>query len=189
MSDLVRNMCDVLEKARRDVAAGRQERLAAARKNVVETARSWHNIGDENPTQVIADLDAAVTALAKLEQEPPDIPDEVILKIFAEVLAEASLPTVDVRSDPIWPGLKGEGLGRTGTVWSTAYRAAIGRGLSYDDARRVAYTAEAAYLWRAMVESVPDDTDYPGGWVLMGSASVPRAALGALADPYDGGGK
>lgn len=79
---------------------------------------------------------------------------------------------------PVWPWLEGEGLERVAQMWMTTYNEAHERGLSYDDARRAAYTAQGAYLWRAMVASLPGKSDLPS-----------RTALAALADPYDGGGK
>lgn len=88
---------------------------------------------------------------------------------------------------PVWPGLDGKGLERAMEAYRTAYLRAIEPG-PYKDARlRAGYTAEAAYLWRAMVESLPQH----GGdfWVLVGGYSAPRDALAALADPYDGSGK
>ncbi len=85
---------------------------------------------------------------------------------------------------PVWPGLEGTGLERAAKVWIATYNEASERGLSYDDARRAAYTAEAAYLWRAMVASLPRRG---GGWVLVGGIGADPASLAALADPYDGG--
>ena len=89
---------------------------------------------------------------------------------------------------PVWPGLEGEGPERAAKVWITTYHEASERGVSYADASRAACTAEAAYLWRAMVASLPTHTSVVGGFVQVGCDFVSRSALAALADPYDGGG-
>jgi hypothetical protein len=107
-----------------------------------------------------------------------------IIDALEKVLQQPPVP-----APPVWPGLEGEGLMRVAKAFRTAHEAADARGFSHDDSSRAGYTAAAAYLWRAMVASIPDDTDYPGGWILMGSASVQRTDLAALADPYDGGRK
>ncbi len=89
----------------------------------------------------------------------------------------------------VWPGLEGEGLRRAVDAWNAAMPAKRPEGMGWDDVDRRCYTAVAAHLWRAMVASLPNLADYPDGWVLLGSMSVPRFALAALADSYDGGGK
>lgn len=84
---------------------------------------------------------------------------------------------------PVWPGVEGEGLERVRKVYNRACDVAK----QGDDVYRFAWTAAAAHLWRALVASLPSAG--LGGQVWIGGALVPRGALAALADPYDGGGK
>ncbi len=112
-----------------------------------------------------------------------------VVACLADAVERVRLAAPAPTTPPVWPGLEGEGLDRVADMWTPTYDKASAHGLSDDDACRVAYTAQAAHLWRAMVASLPDPGDYLGGWVLLGSMSVPRFALAALADSYDGGGK
>ncbi|MBK6423834.1 MAG: hypothetical protein IPF77_16800 [Gemmatimonadetes bacterium] len=132
-----------------------------ARERLVNTLRSHMNDGWQHEAERLAD----------------------------KLLAEGMTMPPGHTPPPVWPGLEGEGLRRAVDAWNAAMPANRPEGMSWDDVDRRGYTAVAAYLWRAMVASIPDDTDYPGGWVMMGSVYVPRTALAALADPYDGGGK
>ena len=79
----------------------------------------------------------------------------------------------------VWPGLEGKGLLAVLKAYNTAYDAA-----TQEDPSREAWTAAAPHLWRALVASLPG-LDV----VRIGEGIVSRAALAALADPYDGGGK
>ena len=56
---------------------------------------------------------------------------------------------------------------------------------------RAGLAAAAPHLWRALVASLPGWEGKEGllGCVSVGRHLVPRPALAALADPYDGGGK
>ncbi len=105
--------------------------------------------------------------------------------------AGVTLPPAPTSPPLVWPGLEGEGLERAAGAFLTAYSAASGCCHQHNDARRAAYTAEAAHLWRAMVASLPSMPDllHPSPWVSVEDWPVSRAALAALADPYDGGGK
>ena len=87
----------------------------------------------------------------------------------------------------VWPGLEGEGLERVRKVYNRACDVAK----QGDDVYRFAWTAAAAHLWRALVASLPVLPDVAGlaGCVSVAGHYIPREALAALADPYDGGGK
>ena len=89
----------------------------------------------------------------------------------------------------VWPGMEGDGLRRVLEVFDTAYEDAVRDGKR--DVSRAARTAQAAYLWRALVASLPGLPDVAGlaGCVSVAGHYIPREALAALADPYDGGGK
>lgn len=91
----------------------------------------------------------------------------------------------------VWPGLEGEGLRRAVDAWNAAMPAKRPEGMGWDDVDRLAYTAVAAHLWRAMVASLPTIMDWTRHVVQarVGVNLVSRADLAALADPYDGGGK
>ena len=87
----------------------------------------------------------------------------------------------------VWPGLEGDGLRKLRSLFTDAYDAEVRAGKRDDAACRAACTAQAAHLWRAMVASLPG---LPvAGCVSVAGHYIPRAALAALADPYDGGGK
>ena len=91
----------------------------------------------------------------------------------------------------VWPGLEGEGLDRVREVFDTAYDNAAVAGKRGEYAVQVARTAQAGYLFRALVASLPVLPDVAGlaGCVSVAGHYIPREALAALADPYDGGGK
>ena len=84
----------------------------------------------------------------------------------------------------VWPGLEGDGLRKLRSLFTDAYDAEVRAGKRDDAACRAACTAQAGYLFRALVASLPG-LDV----VRIGEGIVSRAALAALADPYDGGGK
>ncbi|MBK9067303.1 MAG: hypothetical protein IPL76_10550 [Gemmatimonadetes bacterium] len=100
-----------------------------------------------------------------------------VVACLADAVEKAQQAATAPAEPPVWPGLEGEGLMRVAKAFRTAHEAADARGFSHDDSSRAGYTAVAAYLWRAMVASLPDKSDLPS-----------RIALAALADPYDGGG-
>ena len=112
-----------------------------------------------------------------------------VVACLADAVERVRLAAPAPTTPPVWPGLEGEGLHRASDKWTTSYDEACKRGLSHDDARRAAYTAEAAYLWRAMVASMPAYTSVGSDRLRVGDDGVYRIALAALADPYDGGGK
>ena len=91
----------------------------------------------------------------------------------------------------VWPGLEGDGLRKLRSLFTDAYDAEVRAGKRDDAACRAACTAQAAHLWRALVASLPVLPDVAGlaGCVSVAGHYIPRAALAALADPYDGGGK
>ena len=112
-----------------------------------------------------------------------------VVACLADAVERVRLAAPAPAEPPVWPGLEGEGLYRLAQVWIAAHNEASERGLSYDDARRAAYTAEAAHLWRAMVASMPAYTSVGSDRLRVGDDGVYRTALVALADPYDGGTK
>lgn len=113
-----------------------------------------------------------------------------VVACLADAVERVRLAAPAPTSPPlVWPGLEGEGLERAAKAFRTAHEAADACGFSHDDSSRAGYTAVAAYLWRAMVESLPEPADYPVGWIRLGSMPAPRSNLAALADPYDGGAK
>jgi len=114
-----------------------------------------------------------------------------VVACLADAVERVRLAAPAPTTPPVWPGLEGEGLERAAGAFLTAYSDASGCCHQHNDARRAAYTAEAAHLWRAMVASLPSMPDllHPSPWVSVEDWPVSRAALAALADPYDGGGK
>ncbi len=110
-----------------------------------------------------------------------------VVACLADAVEEALKP---VPIEPlVWPGLEGEGLRRAVDAWNAAMPAKRPEGMGWDDVDRRCYTAVAAYLWRAMVASMPAYTSVGSDRLRVGDDGVYRTALAALADPYDGGGK
>ena len=113
-----------------------------------------------------------------------------VVACLADAVERVRLTAPAPTSPPlVWPGLEGEGLERTVDAWGTAQPKARPEGMSWDDVDRLAYTAVAAHLWRAMVASMPTHTTEGSERVRVGYDFAYRTALAALADPYDGGGK
>jgi hypothetical protein len=134
-----------------------------ARERLVNTLRSHMNDGWQHEAERLAD----------------------------KLLAEGMTMPPGHTGGGVWPGLEGEGLRRAVDAWNAAMPANRPEGMSWDDVDRRGYTAAAAYLWRAMVASLPGKSDlpHPSPWVSVEDWPVSRSALAALADPYDGGGK
>ena len=83
---------------------------------------------------------------------------------------------------PVWPGVE-----EADNIYMMRFNSP-----SYEtswEARCAGLAAVAPHLWRAMVASLPEVPDARSGYVWIGHNLVRRAALAALADPYDGGGK
>ena len=109
-------------------------------------------------------------------------------RLADKLLAEGMTMPPGHTGGGVWPGLEGEGLRRAVDAWNAAMPANRPEGMSWDDVDRRCYTAVAAHLWRAMVASLPQIPGCPTR-VEVGVTRHSRAALAALADPYDGGGK
>ncbi len=112
-----------------------------------------------------------------------------VVACLADAVERVRLAAPAPAPPPVWPGLEGAGLTYASRKWTAFFNRAIERGLSSDDAHRAGYTAATAYLWRAMVASMPAYTSVGSDRVRVGYDVVYRTALAALADPYDGGGK
>ena len=97
----------------------------------------------------------------------------------AERLADIVLKETAAPPPPkVWPGLE-----ESETAYATAYMQCPD---GPKEGRRAGLAAAAPVLWRAMVNALPGlepNVAIPPYWRL------PRAALLAIADPYDGGGK
>ena len=112
-----------------------------------------------------------------------------VVTCVADAVEKAQQAAPVPAEPPVWPGLEGKGLERAMEAYRTAYLRVIEPG-PYNDARlRAGYTAGAAYLWRAMVASMPAYISVGSDRVRVGYDVVYRTALAALADPYDGGAK
>ncbi len=114
-----------------------------------------------------------------------------VVACLADAVEKAQQAAPAPTTPPVWPGLEGEGLRRAVDAWNLAMPVKRPEGMGWDDVDRRCYTAVAAHLWRAMVASLPSMSDlpHPSPWVSVEDWPVSRAALAALADPYDGGGK
>ena len=110
-------------------------------------------------------------------------------RLADKLLAEGMTMPPGHTGGGVWPGLEGEGLRRAVDAWNAAMPVNRPEGMSWDDVDRRGYTAAAAYLWRAMVASMPTHTTEGSERVRVGYDFAYRTALAALADPYDGGGK
>ena len=84
----------------------------------------------------------------------------------------------------VWPGLE-----EAERLYVARYNTPANT--THQGARLAGLAAAAPHLWRALVASLPQAHGCVDGWVTVGVryTAVPRAALAALADPYDGGGK
>ena len=84
----------------------------------------------------------------------------------------------------VWPGLE-----EAERLYVARYNTPANT--THQGARLAGLAAAAPHLWRALVASLPGWEGKEGllGCVSVGRHLVPRAALAALADPYDGGGK
>ena len=119
-----------------------------------------------------------ILAAAPKDADAGDILGQMADRLLA---AGATLPEPSAQLK-VWPGLE-----EAERLYVARYNTPANT--THQGARLAGLAAAAPHLWRALVASLPVLPDVAGlaGCVSVAGHYIPREALAALADPYDGG--